>query len=104
MEINMQNHQNDEPLPVLNPQIEGYKPVELYQWKICVQFYSRGALTKYAMADVGDKIKSLVIKLQEFMKKTKFCCSQRKEQGSSLKLSPKKQLRCQRKGVLKMFY
>eukprot|EP00957_Ditylum_brightwellii_P105015 8004439-Ditylum_brightwellii.AAC.1 len=61
----MQNHHNGELLPVLDPQIEGYKPVELYQWEMCVQFYSRGALTKNPMAEVGDKIKSLVINLQE---------------------------------------
>ena len=34
----VQNHQNGEQLPVLDPQIEGYNPVELYQWEMCVQF------------------------------------------------------------------
>ena len=34
----VQNHQNGEPLPVLDPQIEEYDPVELYQWEMCVQF------------------------------------------------------------------
>eukprot|EP00957_Ditylum_brightwellii_P028524 2153908-Ditylum_brightwellii.AAC.1 len=34
----VQNHLNGEPLPVLDPQIKGYDPVELYQWEMCVQF------------------------------------------------------------------
>eukprot|EP00957_Ditylum_brightwellii_P179778 13694710-Ditylum_brightwellii.AAC.1 len=34
----VQNQQNSEPLPVLDPQIEGYKLVELFQWEMCVQF------------------------------------------------------------------
>eukprot|EP00957_Ditylum_brightwellii_P042599 3225739-Ditylum_brightwellii.AAC.1 len=48
----VQNHQNGELLPVLDPQIERYEPVELYQWEICIQFYSRGASTKTPTADV----------------------------------------------------
>eukprot|EP00957_Ditylum_brightwellii_P018739 1408126-Ditylum_brightwellii.AAC.1 len=55
----VQNHQNGEPLPVLDTQIEGYKPVELFQWKMCVQFYLQGASTQSPTADIGDKIKSL---------------------------------------------
>eukprot|EP00957_Ditylum_brightwellii_P175364 13349595-Ditylum_brightwellii.AAC.1 len=47
----VQNHQNGKPLPVLNPQIEGYEPDELFQWEMCVQFLSHGALTKHPMSD-----------------------------------------------------
>eukprot|EP00957_Ditylum_brightwellii_P200091 15253264-Ditylum_brightwellii.AAC.1 len=59
----IQNHQNGAPLPMLDPQIEGYEPVELFQLEMCVQFSLRGASMKNPMSDVGDKIKSLVIKL-----------------------------------------
>eukprot|EP00957_Ditylum_brightwellii_P017144 1292585-Ditylum_brightwellii.AAC.1 len=45
------NHKNGELLPVLDPQIEGCKPVELYQWKMCIHVHSRGAVTKIPMAD-----------------------------------------------------
>eukprot|EP00957_Ditylum_brightwellii_P145186 11058331-Ditylum_brightwellii.AAC.1 len=47
----VQNHQNGKLLPVLNPQIKGYKPVELFQWEMCVQFLSCGASTKHPASD-----------------------------------------------------
>eukprot|EP00957_Ditylum_brightwellii_P158049 12030893-Ditylum_brightwellii.AAC.1 len=49
----VQNHQNSEPLPVLDPAIEGYKPCELYHWEMCVQFHLRGASTQKHTSDVG---------------------------------------------------
>eukprot|EP00957_Ditylum_brightwellii_P141562 10784502-Ditylum_brightwellii.AAC.1 len=58
----VQNHQNGKPLPVLDPQIEGYDPAELCQWEMCVQFSSRTASMKHPTSDVKDKLKSLVIK------------------------------------------
>eukprot|EP00957_Ditylum_brightwellii_P082333 6260437-Ditylum_brightwellii.AAC.1 len=39
---------------------------------MCVQFSSRRASTKYPTSDVRDKLKSLVIKLQEAHGKEKF--------------------------------
>eukprot|EP00957_Ditylum_brightwellii_P025832 1954369-Ditylum_brightwellii.AAC.1 len=39
----VQNHQNDEPLPFLDLKVEGYKPVEIYQWEMCVQYHLQGA-------------------------------------------------------------
>eukprot|EP00957_Ditylum_brightwellii_P067462 5120710-Ditylum_brightwellii.AAC.1 len=68
----VQNHQNDKLLPILDPQIKGYESVELFQWEMCVQFLLHGALTKHPMSDVSDKLKSLVIKLQETHGKEKF--------------------------------
>eukprot|EP00957_Ditylum_brightwellii_P178871 13625250-Ditylum_brightwellii.AAC.1 len=55
----VQNHQNGEPLPVLDPQIKGCDPVEIYQWEMCFQFLSQGASTKHPTSDVQDKLKSL---------------------------------------------
>eukprot|EP00957_Ditylum_brightwellii_P025429 1923195-Ditylum_brightwellii.AAC.1 len=39
---------------------------------MCVQFSSRRASTKHPTSDVKDKLKSLVIKLQEAHEKEKF--------------------------------
>eukprot|EP00957_Ditylum_brightwellii_P056008 4244524-Ditylum_brightwellii.AAC.1 len=47
----VQTHQNGKPLPVLDPQIEGCKSVELFQWEMCVQFSSHGASTKHPTSD-----------------------------------------------------
>eukprot|EP00957_Ditylum_brightwellii_P070435 5351535-Ditylum_brightwellii.AAC.1 len=47
----VQNHQNGEPLPALDPQIKGYDSAELYQWEMCVQFSSHGASTKHPTSD-----------------------------------------------------
>eukprot|EP00957_Ditylum_brightwellii_P021966 1656861-Ditylum_brightwellii.AAC.1 len=43
----VQSNQNGKLLPILEPQIEGYKPVELFQWEMCVQFSSRVASKKH---------------------------------------------------------
>eukprot|EP00957_Ditylum_brightwellii_P104589 7969225-Ditylum_brightwellii.AAC.1 len=56
----VQNHQNGEPLPVLDPAINGYEPCELYQWEMCVQFHSCRASTLKHTSDIGKKIKSLL--------------------------------------------
>eukprot|EP00957_Ditylum_brightwellii_P131920 10059455-Ditylum_brightwellii.AAC.1 len=79
-----QNYQNGEPLPALDPQIKGYDLVELYQWEMCVQFLSRGASMKHPMSDVRDKLKSLVIKLQEAHGREKFSLST--EKGLRIKI------------------
>eukprot|EP00957_Ditylum_brightwellii_P200775 15305060-Ditylum_brightwellii.AAC.1 len=46
-----QNHQNGALLPMLDPQIEGYKPVELFQWEMCVQFSLRETSMKNPTSD-----------------------------------------------------
>eukprot|EP00957_Ditylum_brightwellii_P093983 7155970-Ditylum_brightwellii.AAC.1 len=84
----VQNHQNGEPLPVLDPQIEGYKSVELFQWEMCVQFSSRGTSTKHPMSDVRDKLKSLIIKLQEVHRKEKFLLFTEKGKRIKIKMFP----------------
>eukprot|EP00957_Ditylum_brightwellii_P037117 2809454-Ditylum_brightwellii.AAC.1 len=68
----VQNHQNGKLLPVLDPHIEGYDPVELYQLEMCVQCLSHGASTKHPTSDVQDKLKSLVMKLQEAHGRERF--------------------------------
>eukprot|EP00957_Ditylum_brightwellii_P018994 1429734-Ditylum_brightwellii.AAC.1 len=51
----VQNHQNGEPLPVLDLKVEGYEPVELYQWEMCIQFHLQGTSEKVPTTDVSDK-------------------------------------------------
>ena len=68
----MQNHQNGEPFPVMDPNVNGYESIELYQWEKCMQFHSRGASNKVPTMNVGDKIKSFIVKLQEMHGKDKF--------------------------------
>eukprot|EP00957_Ditylum_brightwellii_P156638 11921750-Ditylum_brightwellii.AAC.1 len=86
----MQNHQNGEPLPVLDPNVNGYKSIELYQWEICMQFHSRGASDKVPTMDVGDKIKSFIMKLQETHRKDKFSVFTEDGKIVKLKSFPKK--------------
>eukprot|EP00957_Ditylum_brightwellii_P096455 7346441-Ditylum_brightwellii.AAC.1 len=68
----VQNHQNGQPLLVLDPKIKGYENIGLFQWERCVQFHSRGASEKGPTTDVGDKIRRLIVKLQEMHGKEKF--------------------------------
>eukprot|EP00957_Ditylum_brightwellii_P027832 2104161-Ditylum_brightwellii.AAC.1 len=86
----VQNHQNGEPRPVLGPQIEGYGPVELFQWEMCVQFLLCVALTKHPTSDVRDKIKSIIIKLQEMHGKDKFLLFTEKGKRIKIKMLPAK--------------
>eukprot|EP00957_Ditylum_brightwellii_P021365 1611309-Ditylum_brightwellii.AAC.1 len=62
----MQNHQNGHLLPVLDPKVAGYKAEELFQWEMCLQFHSWGALTKIPTieVDAGKRIE-----LETFPKK-----------------------------------
>eukprot|EP00957_Ditylum_brightwellii_P056689 4296283-Ditylum_brightwellii.AAC.1 len=68
----VQNHQNVQLLLVLDPKIDGYETIQLYQWEMCVQFHSQGASEKGPMVDVGDKIRSMIVKLQETYRKEKL--------------------------------
>eukprot|EP00957_Ditylum_brightwellii_P109426 8346615-Ditylum_brightwellii.AAC.1 len=86
----IQNYQNGEPLPVLDPHIEGHKPVELFQWEMCVQFYLQGVSMQSPTADVGDKIKSIVIKLHEMHRKNKILLFTEKGARIKIKMSPPK--------------
>eukprot|EP00957_Ditylum_brightwellii_P021060 1587019-Ditylum_brightwellii.AAC.1 len=66
----IQNHQNGQPLPVLDPKVAGYEAIELYQWEMCIQFHSHRASMKIPMVDVGDKIKKLSSNYTECMAKS----------------------------------
>eukprot|EP00957_Ditylum_brightwellii_P152732 11626121-Ditylum_brightwellii.AAC.1 len=68
----IQNHQNSQLLLVIDPKIEGYETIELYQWEMCVQFHYQGASVKVVMMDVGDKVRSLIVKLYETHGNEKF--------------------------------
>eukprot|EP00957_Ditylum_brightwellii_P088215 6719693-Ditylum_brightwellii.AAC.1 len=86
----IQNHKNGAPLPVLDPQIEGYKPVELFQWEMCIQFSLRGVSMKNPTSDVRDKVKSLVIKLLEMHGKEFFLLFNKKGKRIKIKMFPAK--------------
>eukprot|EP00957_Ditylum_brightwellii_P078034 5931729-Ditylum_brightwellii.AAC.1 len=65
----IQNHQHGKPLPILDPKVEGYEPVELYQWEICVRFHLQGASEIVPTTDIGDKIMNLIVKLHKVHRK-----------------------------------
>eukprot|EP00957_Ditylum_brightwellii_P056750 4300800-Ditylum_brightwellii.AAC.1 len=64
--------------------VNGYEFIELYQWEMCMQFHSRGVSDKVPTMDVGDRIKSFIMKLQEMYGKDKFLVSI--EDGKIVKL------------------
>eukprot|EP00957_Ditylum_brightwellii_P164152 12498426-Ditylum_brightwellii.AAC.1 len=86
----VQNYQNGEPLLVLDPNVNGYESIELYQWEMCIQFCSRGASDKVPTMDVGDKIKSFIVKLQEAHGEDKFLVFIEEGKIVKLKLFPTK--------------
>eukprot|EP00957_Ditylum_brightwellii_P107335 8190258-Ditylum_brightwellii.AAC.1 len=70
----VQTNQNGKPLPVLEPQIEGYEAVE--------------ASTKHPMSDIRDKLKSLVIKLQKEHGSEKFSLFTEKGERTKIETFP----------------
>eukprot|EP00957_Ditylum_brightwellii_P149044 11348586-Ditylum_brightwellii.AAC.1 len=57
---------------------------------MCVQFSMRGASTKHPKSDVQDKLKSLVIKIQEAHGKEKFSLFTEKGVRVKIKTFPAK--------------
>eukprot|EP00957_Ditylum_brightwellii_P204048 15337364-Ditylum_brightwellii.AAC.1 len=76
------------------PSLKGCEPVKLFQWEICVQFSLHRASTKYPTSDVRDKLKSLIIKLQEVHGKEKFLLFTEKARESRSKCSLQKLWTC----------
>eukprot|EP00957_Ditylum_brightwellii_P003309 250766-Ditylum_brightwellii.AAC.1 len=73
----IQNHQNGQPLPVLDPKVAGYEAIELYQWEMYIQFHLNGASTKISMIGIGDKFKKMSSNYTKCMSKTSSQYSQR---------------------------
>eukprot|EP00957_Ditylum_brightwellii_P202181 15328972-Ditylum_brightwellii.AAC.1 len=88
----MQNHQNRHPLPVLDPKVTGYEAIELFQWKMCLQFHSHGASIKVLTIDVGDKVKNFIIQLHETHGKDKFTILLEAGKRIEIETFPKKAL------------
>eukprot|EP00957_Ditylum_brightwellii_P025361 1918457-Ditylum_brightwellii.AAC.1 len=49
--------------------VEGYETIELNQWEIYMQFHLHGASEKVPTTDIGDKVRSLIVKLYEIHEK-----------------------------------
>eukprot|EP00957_Ditylum_brightwellii_P066441 5043941-Ditylum_brightwellii.AAC.2 len=74
------NLQDREALSSLHHKIEGYKTVELYQWELNIQFFARGTTSTIPTAEVGNKVKHLLLKLHEADRKKNFTAFREKEQ------------------------
>eukprot|EP00957_Ditylum_brightwellii_P204739 15340646-Ditylum_brightwellii.AAC.1 len=86
----VQNHQKGEPFPVLDPKVKGYEPAELYKWEMCVQFHLQGTSEKVPTMDIGDKVRSLIVKLQKAHRKEEFLIFMEDGKLIQLKTFPKK--------------
>eukprot|EP00957_Ditylum_brightwellii_P137430 10477995-Ditylum_brightwellii.AAC.1 len=76
---NMANHQNGLVLSVLDPKLEGYKVSELYQWGMCMQLSAQGASSNTPVSKLGNKVKHLLLKLDEVYGKNTFTIHSKKE-------------------------
>eukprot|EP00957_Ditylum_brightwellii_P052300 3966663-Ditylum_brightwellii.AAC.1 len=61
---NVTNQQNGVALLVLDPKLEGYEVAELYQWEMCLQLTTHGALeeTLVSAYEVANPLNSMDIK------------------------------------------
>eukprot|EP00957_Ditylum_brightwellii_P163857 12474366-Ditylum_brightwellii.AAC.1 len=91
----IQNHQNRHPLLALDPNLTGYKAVELFQWEICLQCHSHSASTKVPTVDVGDKVKNFITQIYEIHGKDTFTIFLEAGKRIELKTFPKKALEIQ---------
>eukprot|EP00957_Ditylum_brightwellii_P169473 12899056-Ditylum_brightwellii.AAC.1 len=76
---NATNRQNGVVLPVLDPELDGYKVADLYQWKMCLQLTVHGAPGKTLVTDIDNKIKHMILYLKTHCKKKFTICSENKK-------------------------
>eukprot|EP00957_Ditylum_brightwellii_P126424 9637096-Ditylum_brightwellii.AAC.1 len=84
----MANYQNDIALLVLDPKLEGYEISNLYQWEICVQLSTRGASINMPVSKFGNKVKHLLLKLEEICGKNAFTAHSKKEKRIQVETFP----------------
>eukprot|EP00957_Ditylum_brightwellii_P057677 4373395-Ditylum_brightwellii.AAC.1 len=85
----MANHQNGIALLVIDPKLEGYEVSKLYQWEMCVQFSAQGVSSDTSVAKVGNKVKQLLLKLDEIHGKNIFTVYSKKEKRIQVATFPK---------------
>eukprot|EP00957_Ditylum_brightwellii_P054527 4130872-Ditylum_brightwellii.AAC.1 len=76
---NMANYQNGVVLLELDPKLKGHKVSELYQWEMCMYFSAQGASINTQVAKIGNKVKHLLLKLEEIHSKNTFTMCSKKE-------------------------
>eukprot|EP00957_Ditylum_brightwellii_P198441 15123173-Ditylum_brightwellii.AAC.1 len=86
---NVANHQNGIALPVLDPKLEGYEISKLYQWEMRVQFSARGVSSNMLVAEIGNKVKHLLLKLEKIHGKNTFNVYSKKEKRIQVAMFPK---------------
>eukprot|EP00957_Ditylum_brightwellii_P207373 15352685-Ditylum_brightwellii.AAC.1 len=86
---NAANCQNGIALLVLDPKLEGYEISKLYQWKMCVQLSARGASSNMPVAEIGNKVKHLLLKLEEIRGTNTLTMCSKKEKRIQVAMFPK---------------
>jgi hypothetical protein len=89
-----QKHQRIDLLsPIHDLKSDGYISVEVYQWEMCVQFYSSLASLIIPTLDIGNKAKGLLLKLQEVHGYHKLSMFNKKEKQRNIVTFERRQLR-----------
>eukprot|EP00957_Ditylum_brightwellii_P142567 10861815-Ditylum_brightwellii.AAC.1 len=83
------NCQNGVVLLVLAPELERYEEFKLYQWEMCMQLSAQGASINMPEAKSGNKVKHLLLKLEEIHSKNMFTLYSKKEKRVQVALFPK---------------
>eukprot|EP00957_Ditylum_brightwellii_P116139 8859723-Ditylum_brightwellii.AAC.1 len=66
------NQQNGVALTLLDPKLDSYEVAKLYQWEMCLQLTVRGAQGKTLVTNIGNKIKHMILHLEETHVKNTF--------------------------------
>eukprot|EP00957_Ditylum_brightwellii_P200173 15259852-Ditylum_brightwellii.AAC.1 len=85
----MANCQNGVALPMIDPKLEGYKVSKLYQWEIYVQLSAQRASINTPVAEIGNKVKHLLLTLEEIHRKNTFTMYCKKEKRIQVATFPK---------------
>eukprot|EP00957_Ditylum_brightwellii_P072105 5481150-Ditylum_brightwellii.AAC.1 len=86
---NAANQQNGVTLPVLHPKLEGYEVAELHQWEMCVQMLVHGVSENPPVAEIGNKVKYMILHLEEIHGKNKFMLYSEHEKRVQVATFPK---------------
>eukprot|EP00957_Ditylum_brightwellii_P208518 15357846-Ditylum_brightwellii.AAC.1 len=75
---NVANCQNGVALPMLDPKLEGFKVSELYQLEMCMQLSVQGMSSNMPVANIGNKVKHLLLELEGIYGKIMFTMCSKK--------------------------
>eukprot|EP00957_Ditylum_brightwellii_P041896 3173193-Ditylum_brightwellii.AAC.1 len=82
--------QGGKALPNLEHSFEGYDPTDIFQWELSIQMWAHGATSLTNINEVGNKVRTVLMKLQSAHGKANFEMFNEKYKFIELKTFPRR--------------